>query len=143
MNVLAMMRERKDPTEEEIREYFGGKSLPLQRFCGTGTRHSGVSDMETRGGIGMKYVNAPVRKKDAMALVTGQPVYTDDLAPADCLIVKVLRSPHAHAPDTGDPYRRGAEGTGCRLYFHLAGCPQQALHLCRPDLPRNPVLMIG
>ena len=45
----------------------------------------------------MKYVNAPVRKKDAMALVTGQPVYTDDLAPADCLIVKVLRSPHAHA----------------------------------------------
>ena len=32
-----------------------------------------------------------------MALVTGQPVYTDDLAPKDCLIVKVLRSPHSHA----------------------------------------------
>lgn len=45
----------------------------------------------------MSYVNKPVRKKDAMALVTGQPVYTDDLAPKDCLIVKVLRSPHAHA----------------------------------------------
>lgn len=45
----------------------------------------------------MKYVNAPIMKKDAMALVTGKPVYTDDLAPADCLIVKVLRSPHAHA----------------------------------------------
>ena len=36
-------------------------------------------------------------KKDAMALVTGKPVYTDDIAPKDCLIVKVLRSPHAHA----------------------------------------------
>ena len=45
----------------------------------------------------MKYVNAPVMKKDAMALVTGKPVYMDDLAPKDCLIVKVLRSPHAHA----------------------------------------------
>ena len=45
----------------------------------------------------MSYVNKPVRKKDAMALVTGQPVYTDDLAPKDCLVVKVLRSPHAHA----------------------------------------------
>ena len=45
----------------------------------------------------MKYVNQPVRKTDAMALVTGKPVYTDDLAPADCLIVKVLRSPHANA----------------------------------------------
>ena len=45
----------------------------------------------------MKYVNAPVMKKDAMALVTGKPVYMDDLAPKDCLIVKVLRSPYAHA----------------------------------------------
>lgn len=45
----------------------------------------------------MKIVNQPLRKKDAMQLVTGQPVYTDDLAPKDCLIVKVLRSPHANA----------------------------------------------
>ena len=29
----------------------------------------------------MKYVNQPVRKTDAMSLVTGKPVYTDDLAP--------------------------------------------------------------
>ncbi|MEG0215144.1 MAG: aldehyde oxidase, partial [Hungatella sp.] len=42
-------------------------------------------------------VQAPIIKKDAMALVTGKPVYTDDLAPKDCLVVKVLRSPHAHA----------------------------------------------
>ena len=46
---------------------------------------------------GGKLVGAGVIKKDAMALVTGKPVYTDDLAPASCLVVKVLRSPHAHA----------------------------------------------
>ena len=45
----------------------------------------------------MKYVNHPVPKKDAMALVTGKPVYTDDLAPKDCLVVKLLRSPHPNA----------------------------------------------
>ena len=45
----------------------------------------------------MRYVNQPIVKKDAMALVTGKPVYTDDIAPKDCLIVKVLRSPYAHA----------------------------------------------
>ena len=45
----------------------------------------------------MKYVNKPVPKTDAMSLVTGKPVYTDDLAPSDCLIVKILRSPHANA----------------------------------------------
>ena len=45
----------------------------------------------------MKIVNQSYRKKDAMQLVTGQPVYTDDLVPNDCLLVKVLRSPHANA----------------------------------------------
>ena len=45
----------------------------------------------------MNTVNRPFRKKDAMQLVTGQPVYMDDLVPADCLIVKLLRSPHANA----------------------------------------------
>ena len=40
----------------------------------------------------MKYVNQPVRKTDAMSLVTGKPVYTDDLAPKDCLIVNIKKS---------------------------------------------------
>lgn len=45
----------------------------------------------------MKVVNTSVIKKDAMALVTGKPVYTDDIAPSDCLVIKLLRSPYAHA----------------------------------------------
>ena len=45
----------------------------------------------------MKTVNQPMRNKDAMQLVTGQPVYMDDVIPQDCLIVKLLRSPHANA----------------------------------------------
>ena len=45
----------------------------------------------------MKTVNQSKRKKDAMQLVTGQPVYMDDVIPQDCLIVKLLRSPHANA----------------------------------------------
>lgn len=45
----------------------------------------------------MQTVNKPVRKKDAMQLVTGQPVYMDDIAPKECLIVKLLRSPYANA----------------------------------------------
>ena len=45
----------------------------------------------------MKVVNQPLRKKDAMQLVTGQPVYVDDVTPRDCLCVKLLRSPYANA----------------------------------------------
>ncbi len=42
-------------------------------------------------------VNRGIPKVDGMGLVLGKPAYTDDLAPRDALIVKVLRSPHAHA----------------------------------------------
>lgn len=47
--------------------------------------------------ITFQQVNKPVRKKDAMNLLLGKPAYVDDVTPRDCLIVKVLRSPHAHA----------------------------------------------
>lgn len=45
----------------------------------------------------MRVVNQEVVKVDAMALLTGKPVYTEDLMPKECLVVKVLRSPHAYA----------------------------------------------
>lgn len=45
----------------------------------------------------MRTVNKAVRKKDAMQLLLGKPVYTNDIAPKDCLIVKLLRSPHPNA----------------------------------------------
>ncbi len=44
-----------------------------------------------------KSVNQPVRKKDAMQLLLGKPVYLDDLTPSDALVVKILRSPHPNA----------------------------------------------
>ncbi len=42
-------------------------------------------------------VDRAIPKVDGMGLVLGKPAYTDDLAPRDALIVKVLRSPYAHA----------------------------------------------
>jgi len=44
-----------------------------------------------------KVVNKPIRKKDAMALLTGKPVYTDDLRDKNALVVKLLHSPYANA----------------------------------------------
>ena len=43
------------------------------------------------------YINQGVIKKDAYALLSGKPVYTDDLTTKDYLIIKALRSPHAFA----------------------------------------------
>ncbi len=44
-----------------------------------------------------KAINKSVRKKDAMQLLLGKPVYTDDITSKDALVVKILRSPHANA----------------------------------------------
>ena len=67
----------------------------------------------------MKYVNKPVPKTDAMSLVTGKPVYTDDLAPSDCLIVKILRSPHANAwvEEIKTDDAKKIEGIACVLTY--------------------------
>ena len=67
----------------------------------------------------MKYVNKPVPKTDAMSLVTGKPVYTDDLAPSDCLIVKLLRSPYANAwvEEIKTDAAKKIEGNACVLTY--------------------------
>lgn len=45
----------------------------------------------------MKIVGKGIHKIDGMSIATGKPVYTDDLAVKDALVVKILRSPHAYA----------------------------------------------
>lgn len=45
----------------------------------------------------MNLVGKSIPKIDGMAIATGKPVYTEDMAPANALVVKLLRSPHAFA----------------------------------------------
>lgn len=80
----------------------------------------------------MSYVNKSLQKKDAMALVTGKPVYTDDLAPKDCLIIKILRSPYANAwvEEIKTDAAKKIEGIACVLTYedvshNIAGSVQK------------------
>ena len=79
----------------------------------------------------MKIVNSPVRKKDSEALVTGQPVYTQDIAPENCLVVKILRSPHAHAviKNINKQIAEKVAGVECILTYE--------------DMPKNRFTMAG
>ena len=45
----------------------------------------------------LKSVGKPVRKKDAMQLLLGKPLFVEDVPPRDALVVKVLRCPYANA----------------------------------------------
>ncbi|HPQ41842.1 MAG TPA: molybdopterin-dependent oxidoreductase, partial [bacterium] len=44
-----------------------------------------------------KVVNKPVRKQDSLGLATGRRDFTDDIRMPGMLVVRMLRSPHAHA----------------------------------------------
>lgn len=83
----------------------------------------------------MKSVNQPVRKKDAMALVTGKPVYTDDISPKDCLIVKVLRSPYAHAIIENINTEVAAEVTGIECILTYNDVPQKRFTMAGQTFP--------
>ncbi len=65
----------------------------------------------------MNVVNQRVPKLDAMALVTGKGVYTEDCMPPNCLVVKVLRSPYpfARIVSINCEAARRLEGIACVL----------------------------
>lgn len=90
-------------TENKTSDRTCGTCAGTDGTCGSicGTCGSTCGTCGSAGGAyaGRNYrvVGAPFIKKDARALVTGKPVFTDDLALKDCLVVKVLRSPYAHA----------------------------------------------
>ena len=44
-----------------------------------------------------RVINKPIRKKDAIQLLLGQPLFTEDILPRETLVIKLLRSPHANA----------------------------------------------
>ena len=125
MNALALFRDNPDPSETEIKEYLSGNLCRCSGYEGQLRGMLNFLEWKKKKDAGLNAeeskpyqnpadipdqelhekakqqsfhaVNKPVRKKDAMQLVTGQPVYTDDICPEGCLIVKVLRSPHANA----------------------------------------------
>lgn len=83
----------------------------------------------------MRVVNQPIRKKDAMSLVTGKPVYTDDIAPKDCLIVKLLRSPHAHALIEEIDTSRAMKVPGIEVIYTYKDVPQKRFTMAGQTYP--------
>lgn len=83
----------------------------------------------------MRVVSQPIPKVDAKALVTGQGVYTDDLAPSDCLIVKVLRSPHAHALIRDINLTRAQAVPGIECILTYEDCPDKRFTMAGQSYP--------
>lgn len=80
------------PPQEPRRKISARSEAAAQAEAQVKAASKGVT-AEDRGST----LSRPVVKKDAESLLAGRPVYTDDLAPENALVVKLVRSGQAHA----------------------------------------------
>ena len=80
-------------------------------------------------------LHRPVVKKDAYALLSGKPLYTDDLAPADALVVKVLHSPHAFARIVSIDTSRALKVPGVVAVYTYEDVPKRRFTLAGQSYP--------
>lgn len=80
-------------------------------------------------------VNKPIRKKDAMNLLLGKPAYVEDITPDDCLIVKVLRSPHGHALIKGIDISAALAVPGIEVIYTYKDVPQERFTMAGQTYP--------
>lgn len=71
----------------------------------------------------MKIVGKGIAKIDGMAIATGKPVYTDDLAVSNALVVKILRSPHAFAKIKSIDVSKAEKLSGVECIFTYKDVP--------------------
>lgn len=83
----------------------------------------------------MKLINKGIEKIDGMTLVTGKPVYTDDLVPANTLTVKILRSPHAFARIKAIDVSKAGKVEGVECVLTYKDCPKSRFTLAGQSYP--------
>ena len=82
-----------------------------------------------------KAIHRPVRKKDAMQLLLGKPVYTEDITPKDALVVKILRSPHANAMVRGIDTALARKVPGVAAVYTWQDVPQNRFTIAGQTYP--------
>ncbi|HBV87864.1 MAG TPA: aldehyde oxidase [Desulfosporosinus sp.] len=83
----------------------------------------------------MKSVGQSIRKIDGMAIAMGKPVYTEDLAMANALVVKILRSPHAYAKITSIDISKAESLEGVECILTYKDVPNQRFTLAGQSYP--------
>lgn len=82
-----------------------------------------------------KYVGSAIVKKDAKALLSGKPVYTDDLIPENTLVVKLMRSPHAFAKIKNIDVSKAKLIPGIEIILTYKDVPQKRFTLAGQTFP--------
>ena len=82
-----------------------------------------------------KYVGQGIVKKDAKALLSGKPVYTDDLVMDNALVVKLKRSIHAFAKIKSIDTSKAMEVDGVEIIITYKDVPNNRFTLAGQTFP--------
>ena len=84
---------------------------------------------------GLKSVGQSIRKIDGMAIATGKPVYTEDIAMNHALVVKILRSPHAFAKIISLDISKAEQVEGVECILTYKDVPKERFTLAGQSYP--------
>ncbi|MDY2776820.1 MAG: molybdopterin cofactor-binding domain-containing protein [Collinsella sp.] len=108
----------------------GARSRSTLRFDPSG--HDAVVRSDDEG---FSQVTDGRVKKDSAALLAGKPLFTADLAPANSLVVKLLRSPHAFATISSIDTSRAMRVPGVVAVYTYEDVPQVRFTLAGQSFP--------
>ena len=83
----------------------------------------------------MNIVGKGIAKIDGMSIATGKPVYTDDLAAKEALVVKILSSPHAYATIEDIDIKRAMMVPGVECVLTYKDVPNNKFTLAGQSYP--------
>ena len=95
VSAVALLREAPRPSEGEVMDALGGvlcRCTGYRKIIDAVMGRAPGAVVDADGHMG-----AAIEKLDGRVKVTGAERFGDDVATADALVIKVIRSPHAHA----------------------------------------------
>ncbi len=137
ISATALLRRNADPSEEDVKAALGGV---LCRCTGYRKIIDAVRGAAPKVRAGAGKVGQPIRRLDGAGKVTGAEQFGDDVAPAGCLEILVIRSPHPRAAfEFGDLEEFARATEGVEAVLTAADVPGVNLHGVLPQFIDQPV----